>query len=626
MKKNLYLFTAAMICLVFFPWGCSKNAPDRPDLSPAGWPEGELKKYAGLNLATGLPKPVGTGRKGMVVGGSCPLAIRAGLEALKKGGSAADAAMTTSLTQVCVLGGSNVSYAGIIAMVYYEAKTGKVYSMHGGWNAVKEEKDPMSIPSPGNSSGRQVLVPGFMAGVEAAHRRFGKLPFSSLFDPAIYFAEKGFIVDKALAVRMKTREEYIARFPLTKKIFTKENGELYEEGDLLKQPEVAGTLRRVAEQGADDMYRGQWAKKFVRAVRKEGGKITLKDLEDYRVIWSEPSYVRYREYDIYSMGPPGMEGVALLGGFNLLEHADLKQYGHYSRSAKALYQYIQISRLTGLFLDFDLESGILHEVFHKYFGMNDYSRRFLTDKQTISLVWGKMRRPSWKDFQREICATLGKYAAEAEEYFKELEKTIEKRAAAQKKQRQKKQRHSDCVVAVDEEGNIAAVVHSINAQYYGLGLTVDGVTIADTGSFVQGVIDKVGPGSRLPLGGNPVIALKEKKPFLATSCIGSIHEATSQCVLNVLDYNMEPQEAAEMPLFFTPALLPSECNKQTVGEGSFAPPILDAVRAMGQEIKVLPKEKQWIQVGGWVGLRIDPKTGKLTGGVSMILNGVAVGY
>ena len=139
MKKKSSLFVVIMIYLVFLPWGCSKKSPRHPDLSPAGWPEGELGKYAQLNLVTNVPKPAVEAGKGMVVGAIGPLAIRAGVETLKKGGSAVDAALTTSLAQVCLLAGSNVSYSGIIFLLYYDAKTGKVHSMHAGWNTVKEE-------------------------------------------------------------------------------------------------------------------------------------------------------------------------------------------------------------------------------------------------------------------------------------------------------------------------------------------------------------------------------------------------------------------------------------------------------------------------------------------------------
>lgn len=620
MKKES-AFLIFIIILAILPWGCSKKPSSPPDLSPANWPEGELKKYTKLGLETNLPKPAAPASNGMVAGAFSPLAIRSGVEALKKGGNAADAALTTSLTQVCLLGGSNVSYAGVIFMVYYDAKTGKIYSMHGGWNSVKEDKDPMSIPYPGKPSGRQVLVPGFMAGIEAAHQKFGKLPFATLFDPAIYFAEKGFPVDKALAVRFKTSEKAIARFPETKSIFTKKNGALYQEGDLLKQPALAITLKNFAKHGADYMYRGQWAKNFVKAVQKQGGKMTLKDLENYKIIWSEPSHTRYREYDIYSMGAPGIEGACLIGDFNLLECADIKKYGHYSRSGKALYQYIKINRLTGLFLDYNIETGALNKPFRKHFGDADFSRRFLTDKKRVAQLWKKMQEPSWKDFQRDVHLTFLKESAKVEEYYKNLEKIMKERAEAQKKQK-----HSDCVVAVDKEGNVAAVLHSINSHYYGFGLTVDGVSISDSGSFLQDSIERSGPGARLTSCGNPSIVLKDKKPFLATSCIGSIHEATSQCILNVLDYGKDPQEAADMPLFYTPGLLPAERNKQTVGEGSFSKEVIEEVRALGQDIKILPPEKIWLQIGGWVGIKIDPKTGKLTGGVTKVLNGIADGY
>jgi gamma-glutamyltranspeptidase/glutathione hydrolase len=506
-------------------------------------------------------------------------------------------------------------------MVYYDAKTGKTHSLHAGWNTVKGETDPMSIPVSGTPSGRQVLVPGFMAGVQAAHQRFGKLPFAALFEPAIYFAEKGFIIDKALAVRIKSREQEIARFPETKNIFTGENGEPVKEGDLLKQPRLAETLRKMAKQGADYMYRGEWAKKFVRAVRKQGGKMTLKDLEDYKAIWWEPAHTTYREYDIFSTGAPGFAGASLIGAFNLLELADLRQYGHYTRSAGALYQFIQVSRVTELFFYPGLRYRNLHEIFSKYFGTDDFSLRSLISKQTAQSIWKKMQEPSWREFQQDVYLSLKEASPFDEAILEDVEKTRKKKVDAAKNSG-----HSDCVVAIGAEGNMAAVLHSLNSNYYGFGLMVDGVSIADTGSSMQEFIAEVGPGARLPDSTHPVIVLKKGKPFLAASCIGSIHIATLQCVVNVLDYNMDPQQAVEMPYFFSSALHPSEYNKQTVPEGQFAEEILEAVRAMGQEIKVLPPEMQWLQMGGWVGIKIDPETGKRKGGVPLVLNGIAVGY
>ena len=132
------------------------------------------------------------GKHGVVVGTTGPLSIKAGLEVLKKGGTAADAAMATSLAQVVECGGSYVSHAGILGMVYYEAATGKVLFLNAAYNTPREEKDPLTIPGKGKPSGRTALVPGFMAGVQAAHDRFGKLPRKDVFGPAVKMAEKRF--------------------------------------------------------------------------------------------------------------------------------------------------------------------------------------------------------------------------------------------------------------------------------------------------------------------------------------------------------------------------------------------------------------------------------------------------
>ena len=169
--------------------------------------------------------------------------------------------------------------------------------------AVLAEDDPMSIPSAyrdlqslvsgwsmkPNPSGRTALVPGYMAGVEAAHRRFGKLPFKSIFAPAIDIAEKGFKLEPAMDVMIYTRKDILSRLPETKQIFLRgEDGNFYRAGDVFRQPELAATLRAVSEQGSSYMYIGYWAKKLVAAVQRDGGKMTMEDLRNYRAIWSEP--------------------------------------------------------------------------------------------------------------------------------------------------------------------------------------------------------------------------------------------------------------------------------------------------------------------------------------------------
>ena len=111
----------------------------------------------------------------MIAGTSEPFAVHAGFEIMRHGGNAADAALTTALAQVALTAGSAISYAGILNAVYYDAASGKVYTLNASYNTVQNEEDPLSIPGWGEHSGRTALVPGFMAGVQALHDRFGRL-------------------------------------------------------------------------------------------------------------------------------------------------------------------------------------------------------------------------------------------------------------------------------------------------------------------------------------------------------------------------------------------------------------------------------------------------------------------
>jgi len=157
----------------------------------------------------------------MIAGTSEPLAVHAGLEVLRNGGNAVDAALTTALAQVTLTAGATISYAGIMNAVYFDAKSGKVHTLNASYNTVQNEKDPLSIPGLGEHSGRTALVPGFMAGIQALHDRFGKLPFAKLFGPAIWLAENGVLINPVINGYISSQQKFITRLPESKRIFTK---------------------------------------------------------------------------------------------------------------------------------------------------------------------------------------------------------------------------------------------------------------------------------------------------------------------------------------------------------------------------------------------------------------------
>ena len=174
------------------------------------------------------PRPsLAEGREGLVVGLTGKRAVHAGLEILKQGGGAADAATATAMVQIVEAAGSYVSFAGIFSMVYYDASTKQFHYLNAGFNTPIEETDPLSIPKMdpltggGPPSGRTALVPGFMAGVQAARDRFGKLPMARIVEPAIALADDGFEVDPQLVAWIAFRKGVLGRLPETKRVFTR---------------------------------------------------------------------------------------------------------------------------------------------------------------------------------------------------------------------------------------------------------------------------------------------------------------------------------------------------------------------------------------------------------------------
>jgi gamma-glutamyltranspeptidase/glutathione hydrolase len=574
-SRSLYFLVLLALFLQGAPpldtFAQSRQSREVERLSREVWPKDEVEKYWRLQITADRPNPTVEAGKGMVAVTNEAFAALVGQEVLRRGGGAADAALATALAQIALTAGSLISYAGILTMVYYDAGSKKVYSLNAGYNTLLEEKDPLTIPGIGVPSGRTALTPGFFAGVQAAHDRFGKLPFARIFDPAIHLAEKGFYLDQSMGWRIDSQKSVLTRRAETKRIFTKENGDLYKVGDLFKQPQLAETLRKVAAQGTDYIYQGEWAKKFVAAVQSEGGKMTLADLKAYRPIWSEPAQTSYHGYQVYSLGYPSLGGVSTIEALNLLEEADLKKHGHYTTSDQSLYDFIQICR-AGYFLSY-----LPPEFVKTYLPGVDPSPEARVKKENARLLWRKMNEPIW----RQIFSAMKPKSAGAN--------------------------HSAGVVAVDARGNIAALLHSINGGIWGThGIFVDGISIPESASIQQSEIAKLKPGSRLPDPTNPVIVMKDDKPYLASSAIGvSLHQTNINNLVNVLDFGMDLKKSIDTPHFRGPFFgmtigggPPSpQVYKEALAEGDFDGKLVEAIIAKGQEIKLLSKTEAMYQNG-----------------------------
>lgn len=341
--------------------------------------------------------------------------------------------------------------------------------------------------------------------------------------------------------------------------------------------------------------------------------MTMEDLENYQVHWSEPLHTNYRGNEIYTLSLPNFGGIDLIEGIHLLEAANLSDYGHYTESPEALYKFIQITRVPFLIGPQGTRLGVSPELVKKHIPEYDLSPESRVKRKSAELIWAKIESPEWPVLRKEALEMRMEASTAIGQVLKDLRKPD----------------HSDGVVVFDEMGNVAAMIHSINAAYWGTsGIFVDGVSIPDSGAHQQGLIKEVGPGGRMPDPTHPLIVLKDGEPVLAGGTIGSLGllGATMQNLVNILDFGMDPKTSVDTPNFLGPELIPSESYKQVFVEGEFSEEILEAIRAMGQEVEMMPGESRGLFCGNWVGIQRDPKTGKLLGGVPHWLKGIAEGY
>ncbi len=569
-----------------------------PSLSPAQWPAGLIDRYFSRNdkptfsgPGLGARHPLFKGKQGMVLGTTGNVAAYAGLQALQLGGSAIDAAITTALAQICLAGGSWVSYAGFTQIMYFEASSGRVHNLNAAFNIPRNETDPLSIPKddpakPGAPlpDARTALVPGFMAGIEAAHQRWGKLPFKSLFEPAIHFAEQGFPASTLLAGMMVGKQEVLSRLPATKAVYTKPDGGFYAVGETFKQPGLAKTLRICATEGVQShIYEGEWAEQFVAAVQADGGKITMEDMRNYQVMFPEPASTRYGNRDVHTVGLPAYGGIHVLQSLNLMDVMGMRDHGHYAQSPDALFRLIQAGTALRTRIFWAMESKEVPGI--------DLSLAERYRKSTAEALWQAAQEGRIPD------ALLPPPTPSD---------------------------HSDGLAVIDAQGNVVAMTHTINTGAWGsTGINVGGISIPDSAKFQQQQIANAGPGQRLPDPTAPLIVTQEGRPVLAFGSIGSgLHWKTLCALSSALDFGMDPKQAID-----TPALMDSfSVETAAIADSEFDPSLIQAVEAMGQAVRVDSGLKVTGGRGYLVALARDLQSGEISGAIPGEFLGGAEAY
>src|SRR6185312_14228506 len=445
------------------------------------------------------------------------LAAQAGAHILEEGGNAIDAAIAANAVMGVVQPYVN-GIGGDVFMVYYEAKTGKLYGLNAsGWTpkaltiGYLKSKGITSINPIGIET---VDIPGAVAGWDAMHKRFGTLPFSQILAPAIYYAQNGF----PLAERN-------ARYWVAKRLINQPGykqtyliwPDAPKPGDLFRNPPLANSLRQIAAHGRDAFYNGPMTEKMVKFLDSQGGVHTLEDFRDFQPEWVEPISTTYRGWTVYEL-PPNGQGVAALSMLNIMEHFPLAQYGH--NSVDALHVMIEAKKLA-------------YADMYKYVGDPRFTP--IPVQQLIS-----------KDLAAQRAKLINIKKASCEVVPSNIEAELNKHG------------HSTIyLAAIDKDGNIVSLIQS-NYAGYGTGLVAPGLgfSFQDRGAgfeLTPGLPNSLA-GHKRPLHTIIPAFMQKGDIHIGFGIMGGWNQpqAQAQFVSNIVDFGMNVQAALEQPRFTKP--------------------------------------------------------------------------
>ena len=531
------------------------------------------------------------------------LASRAGVEMMQAGGNAVDAAVATGFALAVVHPqAGNLGGGGFMLI---RMADGAVRFIDYRENAPAAATAGMYLDARGNVienaslvGYKAVAVPGSVAGMVFAAKKYGKLPLERVMSPAIKLARQGFPL--AWEDANDLRDKQLARFPESRRIFQRD-GNYYKAGETLRQPELALTLERIAKD-PEDFYRGAMARELAAFIQKSDGLITVNDLAHYEVKEREALRGTYRGYEIISAPPPSSGGIALIEILNILEGYDLAKYG---RSAKAMHLTLEAFRR--VFFD---RAELL--------GDPDFSKipvAPLIDKK-YARDWRESIDPEHASPSKELRRPAS---------FSQLEQYARLTKAVREPE------HTTHYSVVDADGNAVAVTTTLN-ESFGSGVTVEGLGfllnnemddftakpgVPNTYGLIQGSANAIGPGKRSLSAMAPTIVLKDGKPFLVLGAEGGprIITTVANILMDVVDYRMNLQEAMNATRFHH-QWLPDEVYV----ERGTSPDTAVLLQQMGHHVVT---EDYWSD-GECVA--IDLKTGERLGASDVRNNGKAVGY
>ncbi|HOJ18886.1 MAG TPA: gamma-glutamyltransferase [Ignavibacteriaceae bacterium] len=549
--------------------------------------------FCGSLLANSHPVP---GKNGMVVTAQ-ELATKVGLHILKKGGNAIDAAVAVGFAlAVTYPAAGNLGGGGYMII---RKSDGTCTTLDYRERAPMKAFRDMYLDAMGNhqpilseegvtSSG----VPGSVAGLIYALEKYGTMKLSEVIQPAINLATDGFSLSNSDARIINSNFKNWQKYESSGKIFLN-NGEKYQEGEIFKQKDLGKTLGLIKKFGKDGFYKGETAKLIVEQMTKDGGYMTLEDLENYKVIEREPLRGTYRGYEIVSMPPSSSGGTALIQMLNILENTDLAKLGW---GSSEYYHYL-VETMRRVYADRS-----------KHLGDPEYYDVPL--KQLISKEYARERFNSIKEVSSRSSEVLpgevsGLYESEETTHYS----------------------------IYDKSGNAVSVTTTINSSF-GSNVVVEGAGFLlnnemDDFSSKPGVPNQFGllgseanaiePGKRMLSSMTPTIVLKENEPYLVVGSPGgsTIMTVVLQVILNCIDFGMSIRDANDAPRIHH-QWYPDEIWYEKFGLSN------DVMENMQRKGHIFAKKTRTL--GLVEGIMIDKKAGIISGATDKRGYGLAEGY
>lgn len=541
-------------------------------------------------------------KNGMVVSTSS-YASKVGVDILKKGGNAIDAAVAVGFAlAVTYPSAGNIGGGGFMVIHLADGKNITIdYREKAPLSAFKDiylDDEGNFLPEMSQQGTTSSGVPGSVAGLIYALENYGTLSLEEVIQPAIELAKNGFILEERDARYFNNNLYKFEEYPSSINVFTKD-GEPYEQGDLFKQPDLAWTLEQIKQKGKDGFYKGKVAELIVNQVSSLNGFITLEDLEKYEPVERKPVTGTYRGYEIVSMPPPSSGGIALIELLNILENYKLSEL----KWGSSKYYHHLIEAMKYVYAD---------RTYH--LGDSDFYPvpvEELTSKEYANTIFKKIED--------------SKNKAVPSDQIKSLDVTPVKEST-----------ETTHYSVYDAYGNAVSTTTTINSSF-GSGVVVEGAGFLlnnemDDFSGKPGTQNQFGllgteansiePEKRMLSSMTPTIVLKDGEPFIIAGSPGGsrIITAVFQVILNCIDFNMNIREAIEQPRIHHQWIPDSVYYERD----AITEEIKKEMKAMGYSF--MDELADRIIIGIVEGIIVDPENSLIYGSSDPRGGGAAIGY